>query len=70
MALVGLNIVSILNVGGITYHMSCHTKSGAPILVPSSPNISKYLDPLIIYFNFNEIFRSPGTKISDIFGPL
>ena len=38
-------------------------------LVPPGPNISKYLDPRIIYFNFTEMFEPPGTKISELFGP-
>ena len=50
--------------------VSCHVKSGPPIFSSPGPNISKYLDPRIIYFNFVEIFGHPGTKISDIFGPL
>ena len=44
-------------------------KMDPPFLVPPGPNISKYLDPRIIYFNFTEIFGPPGTKISEIFGP-
>ena len=44
-------------------------KPDPPFLVPPGPNISKYLDPRIIYFNFVEIFGPPGTKISEIFEP-
>ena len=43
-------------------------KVDPPYLVPPDSNISKYLGPRIIYFNFAEIFGSPGTKISE-FGP-
>ena len=53
---------------GFSYEV-CHKKNGPPIFGPPGPNISKYLDPRIIYFNFAEIFGSPGTKISEIFGP-
>ena len=51
--------------------VDCHKKTGPPILVSPCPNISKYLDLRIIYFNFAEIFGPPGTKNSEIyiFGP-
>ena len=42
--------------------MACHVKSGPPCLVLSGPNISKYLDPRITYFNFAEIFGPPELK--------
>ena len=45
-------------------------KVDPPYLVPPGPNISKYLDPRIIYFKLAEIFGPPGTKISELFGPL
>ena len=48
---------------------ACHVKTGPPFLVPTGPNISKYLDPQKIYFNSAEIFGPPGTKFSEIFGP-
>ena len=49
----------------------CHVKSGPPFLVPPVQIYqNNYLDSRIIYFNFVEIFGPPGTKISDIFGPL
>ena len=44
-------------------------KQDPPFLVPPGPNISKYLDPPVIYFNFAKIFGPLGTKISEIFGP-
>ena len=50
--------------------MTCHAKSGPPNFSSPGPNISKYLDPRIVYFNFVEIFGPPRTKISDIFGPF
>ena len=50
--------------------LSWHMKSGPPFLVPLNPNMLKYLEPQIIYFNLVEIFGLHGTKISDIFGPL
>ena len=67
--------ISSDRVGCITVlpHMRilAHTRMGRPIRVwdiPSDPNISKYLDPWIIYFNLAEIFGPPGTKISELFG--
>ena len=56
--------------------MSCHKKTGPPFLVPPGPNILKYLDPRIIYFNFAEIFGPPEQKFLkyldhlEIFYPL
>ena len=37
-------------------------KSGLQFLVPPGPNLSKYLDPQIIYFNFVETFGTPEQK--------
>ena len=34
----------------------CYANSGSPIITPPVPNILKYLDPHMIYFNFAEIF--------------
>ena len=44
---------------------ACHKKTGPPIFGSPGPNISKYLDPRIAYFNFAEIFEPPRTKISE-----
>ena len=55
---------------------ACHAKCGSPYLVPPGPNISKYLDPQIISFNFAEIFGPPELKFLnyldrlEIFYPL
>ena len=40
----------------------CHEKSGPPSFSSPSPNISKYLDPRKISFNFVEIFGPPEQK--------
>ena len=48
----------------------CHAKSGPPYLVPPGPNISKYLDPWIIYFKFAEIFGPPELKFLNYLDPL
>ena len=42
----------------INYNMvgAVTRKPDPPFLVSPGPNISKYLDPRIIYFNFAEIF--------------
>ena len=42
--------------------MACHAKSGPPYLVLPAQNISKYLNPRIIYFDFAEIFGPPELK--------
>ena len=39
--------------------LACHVKSGPPIFSSPGPNISKYLDPQIVYFNLIEIFGLP-----------
>ena len=49
---------------------TCHTQSGPPFLVPPVQICRNIWNPQIVYFNFVEIFGPPGTKFSDIFGPL
>ena len=61
-----------------TYHIALYTtrygrglsqENQTPIFSSPGPNILKYLDPRIIYFNFAETFGPPGTKNSEIFRP-
>ena len=44
--------------------VACHKKNQTPIFSPPGPNVSKYLDPQIIYFKFAKIFGPPETKMS------
>ena len=55
----GPNILIHLNQGSLS------RDNWTPYFSSPGPNISKYLDPRIIYFNFDEIF-GPGWVLSPV----